>query len=103
MAYNVIVTKETVRDIEKTVSHIAYELKNAPAAKNFLDSLENSLRRLSRTPSAYSRCTDEQLYRDDYRKILIDDCTLIYRVDEVKKAVSIVSAAAGGGNYGKLL
>lgn len=69
----------------------AVELVNPTAAASFLDDVDN--------PRMYSLCQSARLSRTGYRKIVIKNYLIIYRIDDETKKVFIVRIVYGGRNY----
>jgi toxin ParE1/3/4 len=103
MVYKLIVSKEAHIDIDNIVTYIAVELANSSAAIDFLDDVERSYRAITNNPRMYSLCDDSILKKDGYRKIVIRNYLVFYRIDEEKKIIIIVRVIYGGRNYNKLL
>lgn len=103
MDYKLFVSKEAYKDIDDIVNYIAIELVNKVAAANFLDEVEESYRRLVNNPYIYSLCTDSRLSKDGYRKIVIKNYLILYRIQEQEKSVIVVRVIYGGRNYTELI
>lgn len=103
MAYKLIVSKEAQKDIDDIVHYIAVELVNPAAAAGFLDDLEKSYHAVVNNPRMYSLCIDTRLSRDGYRKIVIKNYLILYRIDDEAKAVFVVRIIYSGRNYAELI
>ncbi len=103
MAYNLIVSKEAHEDIDDIVNYIAVELVKPAAAVTFLNEVEKSYHAVVKNPRMYSLCHDARLSSKGYRKIVIRNYLILYRVDDEAKAVYIVRIIYGGRNYAKLI
>jgi toxin ParE1/3/4 len=99
MAYNLVISKEAHKDIDDIVHYIAVELANPTAAASFLDDIEKSYIDVVNNPRMYSRCQDARLSREGYRKIVIKNYLVLYRIDNEEKKVFIVRIIYGGRNY----
>jgi len=102
MTYKIIVSKDANRDIDEIVSYIVHELKNTRAAMSFLDGVEKSYTGITENPFMYSLCNDARLYKEGYRKIVIKNYLIFYRVDENQKSVFIVRVLYGARDYSNL-
>lgn len=98
MAYNLVISKEAHKDIDDIVHYIAVELANPTAAASFLDVIEKSYIDVVNNPRMYSRCQDDRLSREGYRKI-VKNYLVLYRIDNEEKKVFIVRIIYGGRNY----
>ncbi|MBU7007691.1 type II toxin-antitoxin system RelE/ParE family toxin [Phosphitispora fastidiosa] len=99
MAYKLVISKEAHKDIDDIVHYIAVELANPTAAASFLDDVEKSYIEVVNNPRMYSRCQDARLGREGYRKIVIKNYLVLYRIDDEAKKVFIVRIIYGGRNY----
>ena len=103
MGYKLIVSKEAHEDVDEIAGYIAHELKNMAAASGFLDDVEKSYRSLTENPRLFALCDDARLQREGYRKAVIKNYLVLYRIDEEKKAVYVVRVVYGPRNYPELL
>ncbi len=99
MAYKLVVSKEAHKDIDDIVHYIAVELVNPTAAASFLDDVEKSYFEVINNPHMYSLCQDARLSREGYRKIVLKNYLILYRIDDEEKVVFIVRIIYGGRNY----
>ena len=99
MAYRLIVSKEAHKDIDDIVHYIAGELSNPGAAAGFLDDIERSYRAVVNNPRMYSLCNDGRLHKDGYRKIVIKNYLILFRIDDEEKTVLVSRIIYGGRNY----
>ena len=103
MVYDVIVSKEAHNDIDEIANYIAQELNNIQAATAFLDDIENSYRRIADNPFMYALCEDIRLQEKGYRKVVIKNYLVLYRVIEEEKTVYVIRVVYGARDYVKLL
>ena len=103
MAYKLLVSEDAHNDIRDIMGYMVRELKSSQAAEGFLFDVEESYRRVLDNPLVYSLCTDIRLERLGYRKIVIKNYLILYRVDEDKQIVYIVRIVYGARDYQKLL
>ena len=103
MIYKLVVSKEAVEDIEDIVRYIISELKNPGAASAFLDDVEKSYNIIIEKPLMYSLCHDLKLRNGGYRKIVIKNYLILYRVNEENETVIVVRVVYGGRNYTELI
>ena len=102
MGYKLLVSKNAHRDIDEIAGYIAHELKNEQAAVGFLDDVNDSYCGVLENPLMYGLCSDKRLQREGYRKIVINNYLVIYRVEEDRKTVFIVRVVYGARNYANL-
>jgi plasmid stabilization system protein ParE len=79
--YELRITEYAEQDLDSIVEYLAVKLANPPAAGTFLDNVEASYKSLRRTPRMFSECEDTYLKRKGYRKALINNYLLIFRID----------------------
>ncbi len=103
MAYKLIVSKEAHNDIDDIIHYIAVELVNPVAAASFLDDVEKGYHAVADNPRMYSLCNDSRLSKDRYRKIVIKNYLILYRIDDEMQTIFIVRIIYGGRNYIELL
>ncbi len=103
MDYRLVVTREAHADIDEITEYIAGKLRNPQAAAGFLDDVEKSYRGVVKNPHLHALCTDERLRGKGYRRIIIKNYLIFYRVDEARNAVYIVRVIYGPRDYAKLL
>ena len=103
MVYNIVVSKEAHKDMDDIVHYIAIELVNPAAAAGFLEDVEKNYHTVINNPSMYSLCQDAKLSREGYRKIVIKNYLILYRIDDETQTVFIVRIIYGGRNYTELI
>lgn len=103
MGYKLIVSQDAHNDIDEIAGYILNHLKSPQAAVGFLDDVEKSYRQVTENPHLYSLCSDERLENLGYRKIVIKNYLILYRIDEKKQVVYVVRVVYGARNYAQLL
>lgn len=101
--YKLLVTELAHRDLDSIVSYIALQLANPKAAGDFLDEVTACYGLLKNNPEMYERCQDKRLGREGYRKAVIKNYVLVYKVNEASKTVSIMRFFYGAQDYTKLI
>ncbi|MCH5209408.1 MAG: type II toxin-antitoxin system RelE/ParE family toxin [Oscillospiraceae bacterium] len=103
MSYDIILSDEAHTDIDETLDYIANNLHNPTAAKNLLDKIEETYSELSLNPYMYAVCNDLRLRKEGYRKVVIKNYVMIYRVDDNNGFVYVVRIIYGGRNYVEII
>lgn len=103
MAYKVVETELAVQDLNGILEYISVSLSNPTAASAFADEVEKCYAGLERMPLMYEQCQDVQLCALGYRKAVIKNYLLIYKVDEAEKTVYILRFFYGRQNYVELI
>ncbi len=98
-----MITELAAQDLDNIVSYITEQLSNPSAASRLLDDIAKCYGYLKTSPQIYEICRDSKLSRDGYRKAVINNYMLIYRIDDVTKTVFILRFFYGGRDYVKLL
>lgn len=101
--YDLRTTEAAVQDLDSIIGYIAVKLSNPSAAGSFLDRVEECYRILQKTPLAYAVCSDARLQTKQYRKAVINNYVLIYRVDENTHNVYVLRFFYGGQDYASQL
>lgn len=103
MGYKIENTPLAEQDLDSILSYIAENLGNKTAAVSFLDEVDACYINLERMPFMYEQCRDPQLRALGYRKAIIKNYVMIYRVDDDKKVVYILRFFYGRRDYEKLI
>ncbi len=101
--YRLVVSELAHGDLDDIVAYIAIELSNPIAAANFLDEVEKCYGNLRNNPFMYERCYDAHLEKETYRKAIIKNYVLVYKVDERNRVVIIYRFFYGARDYVKLI
>ncbi len=97
--YKRIVTEHAHKDLHNIFTYIKNQLGAPKAAKDFADSVHKCYARLSRNPLIYSLCNDELLAKKGYRKVLIKNYVLMFKVNEAEKVVTVYRLFYGAEDY----
>ncbi|HWP95400.1 MAG TPA: type II toxin-antitoxin system RelE/ParE family toxin [Syntrophomonadaceae bacterium] len=101
--YSLVVSELAYKDLDNIVSYIAVQLVNPIAATNFLDEVEKCYGFLRSNPLMYERCHDAYLEKEGYRKAIIKNYVLVYKVEEAARTVIIHRFFYGAQEYVKLI
>ncbi|NLI41502.1 MAG: type II toxin-antitoxin system RelE/ParE family toxin [Caldisericales bacterium] len=101
--YKLVITELAHQDLDSIVSYIAVQLSNAKAAGDFLDEVTVCYGFLKSNPMMYERCQDRRLGEEGYRKAVIKNYVLVYKINEESKIVSIMRFFYGAQDYTKLI
>ncbi len=81
-SYKILLTAAAEKDLAVIVEYMTHTLANPVAANSFIDEVEECFALLARTPFVYAKCNDPRLKIKGYRKAVINNYVLIYRVEE---------------------
>lgn len=101
--YRLIVSELAHQDLDSIISYIAIQLANPAAVTNFLDEIVKCYSYLKSNPMMYSKCNDSRLAKEGYRKAVIKNYILVYKVDEIAKTISVLRFFYGARDYEKLV
>jgi len=97
--YSLQVTELAEQDLDGIVNYMTGELANPIAARAFLDKIEDCYKLLRTRPKIYVVCDDSYLRGRGYRKTLIGNYLLIFRIDEQTKRIHILRFFYGAQDY----
>lgn len=101
--YELCVSELAHRDLDRIVSYIAVQLANPMAASDFLDEVGTRYAYLRSSPMMYSECQDKRLRAEGYRKVVIKNYVLVYKIDEASKTVNVLRFFYGAQDYVNLI
>lgn len=101
--YKLVITELAHQDLDRIVSYIVVQLSNSKAAGDFLDEVTACYGFLKSTPMMYERCQDRRLGEERYRKAVIKNYVLVYKISEESKTVSIMRFFYSAQDYTKLI
>ena len=95
--YKLFVTELAHQDLDSIVSYIVVQLANPAAASDFLDEVDQCYSYLKSNPMMYPQCIDIRLEKEGYRKAVIKNYILIYKVDESTRTVNVMRFSMARG------
>ena len=101
--FEIKITDEARHDLEKIYDYISLELKNDIAAKKLIRKIRDSIIRLREFPYMSELLKDEILRKKGYRKIVIDNYIVIYKVNKDERSVIIVRIIYNRRQYQDLI
>jgi addiction module RelE/StbE family toxin len=103
MAYKIVKTELSEADLDGIISYIIKVLENRPAAASLLDAIDECYDEIERMPLMYEACRDPYLKSLGYRKAIIHNYVMVYKVDEERKTIHILRFFHGSQDYEKLV
>ncbi len=103
MMYKLIITSTMHEELESIILYISDNLKNPSAATNFLNEVAKCYKHLKSNPKIYGFCHDDRLRKQGYRKAVVKNYILVYRIDEKNNTVYILHIFYGRRDYEKLI
>lgn len=101
--FKLLVSELAHRDLDNIIYYIAVQLANPKAAGDFLDELEKCYGYLKSNPMMYAKCQNKRLEKEGYRRVLIKNYVLVYKINEASKTVSILRFFYSAQDYVKLI
>ena len=103
MAYKLIKTDSFQRDLDSAIGYIVFSLENRTAAASLLDDVEKGYDGIERMPLMYEACHDPHLKEKGYRKAVIRNYIIVYRVDVKAETVYFMRLFHGRQDYERLI
>ncbi len=88
-------------DIDEIFTYIIGELNNTSAAVRFADEVDEKIDMLTRQPKMFSFSWDERLAEKGFRRVVIQNYVLLYRVYDEAKQVLVARLLYGKREYEK--
>ena len=101
--YSLVVTAQAESDLDDIVAYLVQKLSTPSAACELLDSIEACYQNLRRTPYMYGECSDIRLQTEGYRRAVISNYVLVYKINESSQTVTIMRYFYGARDYQRLL
>ncbi len=101
--FNLKFTKLAQTDLDKTYYYISSTLISPRAAGRLMDSIEQSILRLLEFPLSCPCVEIEPFKTKGYRKLIVGNYIVFYKVDNKKRDVIIMRIVYGARNYKEVL
>ena len=88
--YSVKLLSTAYRNLDDIYAYIATQFHSEQTAQNLIDKLEEAFLSLEFMPQRGARRLAGAYANKGYRQLFVNNFTVIYRIDEVKKQVIIV-------------
>ena len=96
--YKVMLYPRAYRDIDDIYAYIALEKLSPENAKGQTDRIWKALRMLETFPASHQDRLEGRYAERGYKQLLIDHCIAIFKIDEKKKTVFVVTVQYQGRN-----
>jgi len=87
--YKILVSKTYHKDLQGIIHYISHNFDAPYTASNLLDDIESTVSSLSTMPHRYGLVNDAYLQRKDFRKCLVKNYIIFYKIHEESKTVMI--------------
>ena len=85
--YRVDVSDKADYDLDRILSYIAVDLASPQAAASFADEVYECYDRLEENPFIYEECRDTKLQQEGYRRAVIKNYIMLYKVYDNKLVI----------------
>ena len=101
--YKVEVTHHAEQDLDHIIAYISEKLAAPAAASDFIDAVYECYDYLENDPFLYEQCRDAKLKNEGYRRAVIKNYVLVYKVNEEEKIVTAHRFFYGRQDYVNLI
>ena len=97
--YRVDISDRAEQDLDRIVAYISERLAVPKAAADFVDAVLECFGQLENNPYLYEQCRDTILRKEGYRRAVIKNYIMVYKVNEDAKAVIVHRFFYGRQDY----
>ncbi len=97
--YQVQITPKAIRELDSIYEYIANEKLDFVNAKKQLERIKNSILKLDTFPQSHQERIEGRYARKGYRQLIIDNYLAVFRIDEAKKVVTVLTIQYQGRNF----
>lgn len=97
--YSVKLTNRAQRDLDSIYTYIAQTLLERETALALIEKIENEILSLEQMPYRWPERRKGVYANRGYRQMLVKNYTVIYRVDEAKKQVIVITIRYSSSNF----
>jgi plasmid stabilization system protein ParE len=101
--YRLDVSGNAEQDFDRIIAYITEKLVAPVAAADFADAVYDCYDSLENNPYIYERCRDAKLNKEGYRRAVIKNYVLVYRISEEAKMVVAHRFFYGRQDYADLI
>lgn len=103
MKYDIVVTNPAQDDLEEILNYISVDLSAPKSAIEMLNKIKRIFENLSINPLMYPLCNIDNLKAKNYRKAVINNYLMFYRVDDKNETIYIMRFIYGRRDYINLI
>jgi len=101
--YRLDVSDRAEQDFERIIAYIVEKLAAPKAATDFVDAVFDCYDHLGNTPYMYAQCHNPKLQKEGYRRAVIKNYILVFKVNEEAKRVVVHRFFYGRQDYIRLI
>lgn len=96
--YEVKINPRAIRELDSIYEYIAIEKLSPRNAKGQLNRIKKAILNLNTFPQSHQERNEGRYAGKGYRQLLVDNYIVIFRIDEVRKIVYVVTVQYQGRN-----
>ena len=89
--YKIRINPRAIRELDSIYEYIAAEKQDPENAKGQVDRIKTSILKLDTFPQSHQERNEGRYMEKGYRQLLIDNYVAIFRIDDEKKIVTVVT------------
>ena len=97
--YEVILTDKAKEELEGIYNYISKSLLSKNTANNVMKRIENKILNLTQIPESYSIIEPYIQTNEKYKKLIINNYIVVYRIDYDNNKVYVIRIIYGKRNY----
>jgi len=101
--YRLVITDLAEDDLDDIVKYIAIELSAPVAASDLIDVVEECYERIIENPFCYEAARDPRLRLEGYRRAVIKNYIMLYKIFPEKEKVVVYRFFHGRRDYANLI
>jgi len=101
--YKLVITELAEDDLDEIVKYIAVELTAPTAATAFIDAVSECYNRIEQNPLCYEAARDLKLRLEGYRRAVIKNYIMLYKVFPDNEEVVVYRFFHGRRDYASLI
>lgn len=96
--YKVQINPKAIRELDSIYEYIAIEKLAVENAKGQVDRIKKAILNLSIFPQSHQERNEGRYAGEGYRQLVIDNYIIIFKIDDVRKVVTVVTIQYQGRN-----
>lgn len=97
--YKILVSESYQRDLQNIIYYISHNFDAPYSALELLNEIEKTISRLTTVPYCYSLVEDSYLRLKEFRKCLVKNYIIFYKIHEQSKTIMIHRILHGRQNW----
>ena len=99
MDYTIQIAEEFTEEFEEICNYILNELNALDAAYRLKEKVKYKISLLKIEPRMYTQINKLSKIKNTYRRIIVNNYSILYTIEETKKVVYVAHIYYGGRNY----